>query len=84
MDEDSKDMMQHLLFQASSLSATNSTEDSMEDSTEDSTEDSMENSMESSMESSKETITTDIYGKHKEVCNSLPMATALCRSPQQF
>lgn len=68
MDEDSKDMMQHLLFQASSLSATNSTEDSMED----------------SVESSKETITTDIYGKHKEVCNSLPMATALCRSPQQF
>lgn len=80
MDEDSKDMMQHLLFQASSLSATNSTEDSTKDSTEDSTEDSVENSM----ESSKETITTDIYGKHKEVCNSLPMATALCRSPQQF
>ena len=79
-DEDSKDMMQHLLFQASSLSATNS----MESSTEDSAENSMENSAENSTESSKETITTDIYGKHKEVCNSLPMTTALCRSPQQF
>ena len=64
-DEDSKDMMQHLLFQASSLSATNS----MESSTEDSMEDSMEDSAENSTESSKETITTDIYGKHKEVCN---------------